>query len=278
MRLRVFQRPTENTDGSITVGYWTIRGLGAPLRAMVMYAGVPLNNVMYDCKPKEDGSFDASAWFTVKPELKAVNPLVNLPYVIDGDVVVSQTNACLAYLGRKLGLWGKTSQEVCACEQLLSELMDLRNSMTNFAYSATLPITADNTPVASVQGKNGVLQKLELWLERKVSKSPEAKNFGMFLVGDSATAPDFHLHELLVQYTALATFVNLPPFLAEYPRLAFFFENFEKLPGMQRYLQSVGALGALPFNQKMAKFGAMVTHEPWVAGTVYDFETYSKTY
>jgi glutathione S-transferase len=159
----------------------------------------PLNNVMYHCLPKEDGSFDASAWFTVKPDLKSVNPLVNLPCVIDGDVVVSQTNACLAYLGRKLGLWGKTSEEVCACEQLLSELVDQRNTMTNFAYSATLPITADNTPVASMYCKNGVLQKLELWLERKVSKSPEAKNFGMFLVGESATAPDFHLHELLVQ-------------------------------------------------------------------------------
>jgi hypothetical protein len=97
-------------------------------------------------------------------------------------------------------------------------------------------------------------------------------------VGDSATASDFHLHELLMQYTALAKFVKLPPFLAEYPGLAFFFENFEKLPGMQRYLQSVGALGALPFNQKMAKLGAMVTHEPWVAGTVYDSESYSKTY
>jgi hypothetical protein len=54
--------------------------------------------------------------------------------------------------------------------------MDLRNSMTDSAYGATLPITADNTPVASVQGKNGVLQKLELWLERKVGKCPEAKN------------------------------------------------------------------------------------------------------
>jgi hypothetical protein len=42
---------------------------------------------------------------------------------------------------------------------------------------------------------------------------------------------------------ALANFVNQSPFLAEYPRLAFFFENFEKLPGMQRYLQSVWRSG-----------------------------------
>jgi hypothetical protein len=73
------------------------------LRAMVMYGGVPLNNVMYDCMPKEDGSFDASAWLTVKPELTTVNSLVNLPCVVDGEMVVSQTNANLAYLGRQLG-------------------------------------------------------------------------------------------------------------------------------------------------------------------------------
>jgi hypothetical protein len=160
-----------------------------------------------------------------EPELTTVNSLVNLPCVVDGEVVVSQTKTYLAYLGRQLGS-GEHTEGVYACEQLLCELMDLRNSMTDFAYGATLPITADNTPVASVQGKNGVLQKLELWLERMVGKSPEAKNFGIFLVGDSATAPDFHLHELLMQYTALAKFVKLPPFLAEYPGLAFFFENF----------------------------------------------------
>jgi hypothetical protein len=35
------------------------------LRVMVMCAGVPVNNIVYDCKPKQDGSFDASAWFYV---------------------------------------------------------------------------------------------------------------------------------------------------------------------------------------------------------------------
>jgi hypothetical protein len=41
-----------STHPPVTVGYWAIRGLGAPLRQMVMYAGVPLNNVMYELQPK----------------------------------------------------------------------------------------------------------------------------------------------------------------------------------------------------------------------------------
>ena len=72
----------------------------------------------------------ASTWLSVKkPALKAKNPLINLPYVVDGEVVVSQSNACLSYLGRKLGLWGGNEAEVSLCEQLLCEIMDLRNKV-----------------------------------------------------------------------------------------------------------------------------------------------------
>ncbi len=71
----------------ITVGYWSIRGLAAPLRMMVMYAGRALNNVMYDCADV-NGHFDRSEWLTKKPALKDKNPFMNLPYVIDGDKVI----------------------------------------------------------------------------------------------------------------------------------------------------------------------------------------------
>lgn len=106
----------------ITVGYWSIKGLGAPLRMMVLYAGCPLNAVNYDLRPKDGGGWDGSAWFDIKPDLKAVNPLINLPYVQDGDVLVSQTNACLSYLGRRLGMWGNNPAEEIECEQLLCEV------------------------------------------------------------------------------------------------------------------------------------------------------------
>ena len=86
--------------------------------------------------------FDRDVWFNAKPPLKAGNPLMNLPYIIDGDVVVAQTNACFSYLGRKLGLWGSTEAEVVDCEQLLCELMDLRNQMVGFAYSPAGPEAA----------------------------------------------------------------------------------------------------------------------------------------
>ena len=101
----------------VTVGYWTIRGLGAPLRMMVMYAGAPLDAVNYDLRVSSDGKFDASDWFSEKKKLKEQNPLINLPYVIYDGHIISQSNACLTFLGRKLGLWGRDDGEIVQCEQ-----------------------------------------------------------------------------------------------------------------------------------------------------------------
>jgi hypothetical protein len=39
-----------------------------------------------------------------KPELAKKNPCINLPYLIDGDRVVTQSNSILLHLGRKLGI------------------------------------------------------------------------------------------------------------------------------------------------------------------------------
>ena len=64
------------------------------------------------------------------------NALMNLPYIVDGDIVITQSNACLMYLGRKCA---SPLDEVdgLAVEQCLCQLMDLRNDTTRTAYSPT---------------------------------------------------------------------------------------------------------------------------------------------
>ena len=73
--------------------------MGAPLRMMVMYANHPLLITNYDAFPKQGGGFDVSEWTSVKPKLKEENPLINLPFIRDGEIIVSQSNACFLYLG-----------------------------------------------------------------------------------------------------------------------------------------------------------------------------------
>ena len=83
---------------TITVGYWSIKGLAAPLRMMVMYKGEQLNNIQYDIKPKASGSgWDNTEWSTAKPDLRKLDPFINLPYIQDGEKIISQSNACMLY-------------------------------------------------------------------------------------------------------------------------------------------------------------------------------------
>lgn len=257
----------------ITVGYWSIRGLGAPLRMMVMYANVPLNSVNYDLVAKPEGGFDGSLWFNEKPALKAQNPLINLPYVKVGDTVITQSNACFTFLGRKLNMLGHSEKETSECEQLLCEIFDIRNAMVGLAYnSAACNKEGVAAVIEKVAGKNGSFTKLELWLETKAA----AGSTTTFLVGDSATAPDFHLWEMLDQYTKLAEYYQFSPFLASFPRLASFKQSFAALPQNQKYFQS--KLAALPFNNKSAGFGATPSGDSWKTGTVDEFTLSSGLY
>eukprot|EP01038_Epipyxis_sp_PR26KG_P004456 gene4456-6302_t len=234
----------------ITVGYWGIRGLASALRMMVMYKGYPLNAVCYDVKyDSATGQFDRTCWMggedSAKNELIKLNPLMNLPYVIDGDMVVTQSNACMSYLGRKFGMLGKNEVEVTECEMLLCECMDLRNNVVRFCYGGKDENDARSL-ISSVA--TGTLPKLEAWLALKQISSP------VFFVGDGATAPDFHIWEMLDQLHAVGTHFGCLDEIAQFSLLSAFYSNFAKLAENQKYFNS--RLFKLPFNNKTAFFGS----------------------
>ncbi|GAX85492.1 hypothetical protein CEUSTIGMA_g12908.t1 [Chlamydomonas eustigma] len=271
------------SEPAITVGYWGIRGLGAPLRMMMMYSKVPFKCECHDIMDKQGGGFECPSWFAVrKPELKAKAPLVNLPYVIDGDKVISQTNACFSYLGRKLGLWGDDDEQASMCEQLLCEIMDLRNKMTGFAYSPcsdsetvkanALKLLADVTD-PSPMGR-GILQKLDLCLAANKASG------GCFFVSSHATAPDFHAWEMLDQFSMLAKYMGWNDgahLLDAFPHLAAFHKKFAELPQNNAYLTSPFH-SKMPFNNSMAVFGATPSFTPYVPGQECNWRNLSGVY
>ena len=63
--------------------------------------------------------------------------LINLPYVevhdADQKIVVAQSIACMTLLARELDMQGSDRNENSMCEQLLCEIMDVRNKMVEFA-------------------------------------------------------------------------------------------------------------------------------------------------
>lgn len=245
----------------ITVGYWAIKGLAAPLRMMVMYSGYRLKAENYDLMIDENGEWSRDKWFDVKDAFKDKNPLINLPYVIDGDILITQSNACLAYLGRKFDMFGDSPLEHSYCEQLLCECMDIRNSVVSFSYGRS-GIDAI-VWISNIFAHGASLYKLNLWLNRKISKE---NCDATFFVGNRPSAPDFHIWEMCDQIKNIITFYNLADAFEQYPHLAEFHNKFKELPNNSRYLQS--KLHTLPTNNTMAAaFGATPSGDAFITGS-----------
>ena len=103
----------------MTLGYWKIRGLAAATRMMFFYKSTSFKSVGYGEDAKDE-------WFGKdKPDLAKKNSMINLPYIVDGDTVVTQSNSCLVYLGQKLGI----DKPECMVKnhQVLDQTMDLRS-------------------------------------------------------------------------------------------------------------------------------------------------------
>ena len=261
----------------ITIGYWSIKGLGAPLRMMVMYSNVPLKCENYDFHEKEGGGYDNTEWFAgAKIGFKEQNCLINLPYVKDSDFLVTQTNACFTYLGRKLKMLGKDENELIACEQLLCEIMDLRNRIVGFVYGNPQHQNAEKF-FKGILSTGGSVDKLNLWLERKYINQQPTETC-TFFVGDSATAPDFHIWEIVDQIQAMINFFQITPEpLVQYPHLFAFHKNFAALPANTRYLES--RLAKLPCNAVFATmFGGTPDGKVITAGQEIDWKHSSDLY
>mmetsp|Transcript_10967 Transcript_10967/g.37313 ORF Transcript_10967/g.37313 Transcript_10967/m.37313 type:complete len:273 (-) Transcript_10967:197-1015(-) len=238
------------TDEEIIVGYWKIRGLGAPLRMMCEYAGASYRAENFEAVEKPDGGYDLSSWFAArKPGLLERNALTNLPFVEAGGTVIAQSNACLTFLGRRFSLLGATEEDLHKNEQCLAQVMDLRNDAISLFYGGFGPDKRqvfDARKEAHYEGKaRGHYAKLEAWLGQQGT---------LYLVGESPQAADFHLWEMLDQHEELGRFLGKASLLEDFPRLKKLYGAFRELPQLQGYFE--GPLHALPINNKMAVFGS----------------------
>ncbi|XP_071523420.1 glutathione S-transferase Mu 4-like [Panulirus ornatus] len=112
------------------LGYWNIRGLAQPIRLLLEYVGTEFEDKYYECGPAPD--YNKSCWFDTKFSFGFDFP--NLPYYIDGDVKVTQSNAILRYIARKHGMCGKTEEEMIRVDILENQAMDFRNGFVRLCY------------------------------------------------------------------------------------------------------------------------------------------------
>ncbi len=262
----------------ITVGYWSTKGLGSVSRMVVLYSGNSLKAKNYKLKYVVKNNlinYDGSEWHdNAKIKLKKTNSLINLPYIelIDssGDnLVITQSNACLSYLGRKFDMFGRNKIEESQCEQLLFETNDLRSVITSFAYTHHKNKELENNAAKEVyekafQNNNfGKIQKFENWL------SLNKNNNNYFLLKYGITIPDFNLFDILdfyIEFLKYYNFVNEKnnnKILSEtgYPYLNNFYNHFINLPKMKKYLNSI--FYKLPYTNKSANFGSGIKGNKW---------------
>lgn len=108
-------------ESKLIIAYWGVKGRGEVLKLLAEYMGLPYETKIYS---------DPNEWFQKdKPALKTNFP--NLPYIQDGDQVMTESEACIMYLVRKsmrLDLMGSNAEEVVHITQLKGVLNDLVDS------------------------------------------------------------------------------------------------------------------------------------------------------
>jgi len=215
--------------------YWDIRGLAQPIRLLLAYCKVDFEDKHYVTGEAPD--YDRSSWTSVKNTLGL--PFSNLPYYIDGDFKVVQSNAILRYIGEKHDLGGTSDQEKVNVAIIENQAMDFRNGFVRLCY-----------------GVNNHEKNKETYLKETLPKLLTA--FSDFLgkndwfAGDKITYVDFPMYELLDQHREMSSSC-----LDDYENIKKFMDRFESLPGIKAYFKSPD-FKKLPINNRMAAFGSTV--------------------
>ncbi|XP_039393633.1 glutathione S-transferase 2-like [Mauremys reevesii] len=199
----------------ITLGYWDIRGLAHAIRLLLEYTGTPYEDKQYS--PSGEGpDYDRSQWTNEKEKLGLDFP--NLPYLIDGQTKLTQSNAILRYIARKHKMAGESEEEMQRVDMLENQVMDFRLAFARIVY-------------------NPDFEKLKPeYLEQLPGK---LKLFSQFLgdrkwfAGEKLTYVDFLMYDVLDQHRMF-----VPKCLDKLKNLKDFLDRFEALEKIAVYMSS----------------------------------------
>jgi glutathione S-transferase len=216
-----------------TLGYWSIRGLANYIRLLLEYVGEAYEEKRYNLKD-ETGPAE---WFgTDKPRLlKEGVAFPNLPYYIDGDVKLTQSNVIMRYIGDKYNLSGKDGKEKYEVMVLEQQVSDMRMAFARLCYNQDFDKLKE--------------EYLTKTLPTHVKNFSEYLGSKPFLYGAEITYPDFHFYDILSCNLTLD-----PGCIDKYENLKDYMTRFENLPKIKDYMASPKYI-SWPINGPMAKFG-----------------------
>ncbi|MDZ5647102.1 glutathione S-transferase [Nitrospirillum sp. BR 11828] len=164
------------------------------------------------------------------PEFLALNPLGQVPVLVDEDTVVSDSNAILVYLARKLGRtdWlPEDAQGAAAVQRWLS----VAAGEVAYGPAAARLVTlfgSKHNPEEVIGRAHALLTTLDAWLTTRD-----------WLAASHPTIADVALYS----YVARAPEGNVD--LSPYPRVIAFLRRIEALPGFVPFAESAVGLSAV---------------------------------
>ncbi|XP_059122058.1 glutathione S-transferase Mu 7 [Peromyscus eremicus] len=198
----------------MTLGYWDIRGLAHAIRMLLEYTDSSYEEKRYTMGDAPD--YDQSQWLNEKFKLGLDFP--NLPYLIDGSHMITQSNAILRYLARKHNLCGETEEERIRVDILENQLMDNRMVLARLCYNPDFE-----------KLKPGYLEQLPEMMRlysEFLGKRP-------WFAGDKITFVDFIAYDVLERNQVFE-----PKCLEAFPNLKDFIFRFEGLKKISDYMKS----------------------------------------
>ncbi|KAH9393610.1 Glutathione S-transferase Mu 3 [Tyrophagus putrescentiae] len=222
-----------------------------PIRLLLKYVGANYVDRLY-----EYGTASGKAdWASDKEKLASEMDFPNLPYLIDGNVKISQasclfeiTLAILRYLARKYKLNGDTEEAKTRIDVLEQQLSDNAVLVWTFLFKQGATEEDKATFLASLK-KN--LDGFSKFLGNKP-----------YVTGDSLTVGDIFLYENI-------RFINAQEFFKgevskNWSNLGAFLKNIESLPQVSDYLKEANAKPGVDFVDKRYSKGADGKGQEWL--------------
>jgi glutathione S-transferase len=130
--IEVIESKPETTTNLPVLGYWPVRGRAAAIRYLFGYLGLEFKEEIYEQGPAPD--FSKASWFDQKFNLGLDFP--NLPYLIDGNVKLTESKAILKYIARKWDkkLLGRNEVEFGIAEMLSRVHDQIETTLATHAY------------------------------------------------------------------------------------------------------------------------------------------------